>query len=232
MKFAHQLEESNSQEPSQSIKWCMLLGDDWVGHRRTNPLPDEWPIYYWYELYDRILPWAMELISTTSQRALQSNPSARKNNPRVQRWLDASQSIRGIARGTDKPFQLGLVISETEATRDLWTQSLAGHGIRCVGATPLELYLWMDPDLIVVDLEAEPVALCMGIQDRDDVLSCGVTSLVRQLKTQFPNAVQIVMNSFPRWQTWQSLQASGADIVLAKPAFFDGAMHTLTHLRG
>jgi len=54
--------------------------------------------------------------------------------------------------------------------------------------------------------------------------------LVRKLSRQFPDSIIVVTESFPRWETWNSLLDSGADLIVAKPFQLTGIYDTLSTL--
>jgi hypothetical protein len=53
--------ESSQSSWGNHVPLAFLLGNDWHGHRRTSPLPDGIPTFYWYQWYDRIYPWLTEI---------------------------------------------------------------------------------------------------------------------------------------------------------------------------
>ena len=214
-----------------SVPWAVVLGEDWVGHRRTHPLPETLPTFYWYELYDRLLPWLIGLSHPADDVASadqSGNASKRRVSPRVQRIIDTSVSI-GSRLEDDatclNPIRMAMVVSETATTRQLWCNALNTQGIQCLATTRDNVDLWTTPDLIVIDLESEPLELqqsrvAMGME-------CPRLALVRRLSSQFPDAILLVADAFPKWETWLSLRVAGADILVAKPYQLTGVFDTL-----
>ena len=221
---------SNSTK-ALSIPWCVLLGDDWVGHRRTYPLPETMQTFYWYEWYDRIFPWLVDQSHGRTAKSI-TDPDAsihpRKLSPRVQRVIDASLSMDNRLRcnkSNRSSIKMALVVTETATTRQLWCDALSSYEIQCVATTPENLELWANPDILVVDIESEPWIVRERQQEGEN--GCARGSLVRRLASQFPKATMIVADAFPRWDTWKALHECGADLMVAKPFQLPGILDTL-----
>ena len=214
-----------------AVPWCVLLGDDWVGHRRTFPLPETFPTFYWYELFDRVLPWLLNLsvdALTESSKVSSNSIGNRRVSPRVQRLIDTSLAIESRLKNR-KPnansVDLALVVTETATARQLWCDAFARYKIQCVATTPTKFELWAKPDVIVIDIESEPLVV------RERLLAEGRggprASLVRQVAQQFPDAIIVVAEPFPRWDNWRTLMQLGADIIVAKPFQIAGILDTI-----
>ena len=213
-----------------AMPWGVLLGDDWVGHRRTFPLPETMPTFYWYELYDRVLPWLVNLTQDTPNESsiVSSNPAGnRKVSPRVQRLIDTSLAIESrltANKSTANPIELALVVTETTTTRQLWCDAFARYKIQCVATTPTQFELWAKPDVIVIDIESEPLAVReRHLEEDGGPRAC----LVRKVAHQFPDAIVVVAEPFPRWEDWRILKQWGADIIVAKPFQLAGILDTI-----
>ena len=218
---------------TRAVPTGIILGDDWVGHRRTNPLPETLLTYYWYELYDRLLPWLGDVSSTqVASNAMESNAAGgkRKVSPRVQRVIDASLAIESRLGCHTGAGQLALVVAETAATRQLWCETLARHEIQSVATTPQNLSLWTKPDFIVVDIESEPMVARKQYGTSEN--ESPVERLVEKLANQFSDATLLVTDAFPRWENWVRLKRAGADILVAKPFQLTGVLDTLVRLKG
>jgi hypothetical protein len=87
----------------------------------------------------------------------------------------------------------------------------------------------VQPDIIIVDLDRPPmkVAARNGVSDKFDT---ALESTLDQLNRQFPKAFQVVADPFPRWQTWERLHESGADLLIGKPYCLDGILDSLLFL--
>ena len=214
-----------------AMPWGVLLGDDWVGHRRTFPLPETFPTFYWYELFDRVLPWLLNLsvdALTESSKVSSNSIGNRRVSPRVQRLIDTSLAIESRLKNR-KPnansVDLALVVTETATARQLWCDAFARYKIQCVATTPTQFELWAKPDVIVIDIESEPLVV------RERLLAEGRggprASLVRQVAQQFPDAIIVVAEPFPRWDNWKILKQLGADIIVAKPFQIAGILDTI-----
>lgn len=220
----------NSTEGS-SVPWAVVLGEDWVGHRRTHPLPESLQSFYWYELFDRLIPWIVGLSHSADPLAsteLSGNANKRPVSPRVQRVIDTSVSIGSRLKdgsGCLKPIRMAIVVSETATTRQRWFDSLTLHDIQCLATTPENVDLWTTPDIIVVDLESEPLEMQQARIETG--LESPRVTLVRKLSNQFPDATLLVADAFPRWEIWSILSLAGADILVAKPYQLTGILDTL-----
>ncbi len=214
-----------------AMPWCVLLGDDWVGHRRTFPLPETLPTFYWYELYDRVLPWLVNLshdVLKESSTVSSNSVGNRRVSPFVQRWIDTSLAMESRLKdrtSTSNPIELALVVTETATTRQLWCDAFARYKIQCVATTPTQFELWATPDVIVIDIESEPLA----VRERHVAEDGGGprASLVRKVAKQFPDAIIVVPEPFPRWDDWRTLKQMGADIIVAKPFQLAGILDTI-----
>ena len=216
---------------TQTLPWCVLLGDDWVGHRRTYPLAESLQTFYWYELHDRLLPWLIDASPAASTESSADSANAvgkRRTSPRVQRLIDVSLSLdgkRNDCKSASNPIELALVVTETAAMRQLWCEAFARYKIQCVATTPTFVDLWAKPDVIVIDIESEPLVV------RQRQLDCGRTGcLVRKLAEQFPDSIIVVADPFPRWENWKILRESGADILVGKPFQLAGIRSSLMTL--
>ena len=231
IEFVQQLEKSFTpiDDKTRAMSCCLLLGSDWAGHRRTDPLPESLATFYWYELYDRLFPWLVnESTREPFAKPIQSNITSNKRpvGPRVQRFIESSLSIESrLSRSKAKPIKLALIVAETATTRQLWCETLSPHEIQCVATTPDNFELWTDPDLVVLDMESEPLAIReLQLAEEDDGYR-GRT--IRKLASQFPAATILVADAFPRWETWKTLLHLGADIIVAKPFQLTGILDTL-----
>jgi hypothetical protein len=228
-------QQSAPNDPKEGcLPWAVVLGEAWVGHRRTNPLPETLQSFYWYELYDRLIPWIIglshsaDVVASTTE--VSGNANKRRVSPRVLRVIDTSVSIGSRLKNQaaiSNPIRLAIVVSETATTRQLWYDALTSHGIQCLATTPENVDLWTKPDVIIVDLETEPLAM-QEAQVSSEIESRRVT-LARKLSTQFPDATLLVADAFPRWETWSDLRQAGADILVAKPYQMTGILDTLAH---
>ena len=214
-----------------SVSWAVVLGEDWVGHRRTHPLPESLQSFYWYELFDRLIPWLVGLSYSADHLAsteLSGNAKKRPVSPRVQRVIDTSVTIASRLKDGSaclKPIRMAMVVSETATTRQLWLDSLTMHDIQCLATTPENVDVWTTPDIIVVDLESEPLEMQ---QTRIETgLESPRVTLVRKLSNQFPDATLLVADAFPRWEIWSQLRQAGADILVAKPYQLTGILDSL-----
>ncbi len=233
LEFVKSLDPSVAANPTKalSLPWCVLLGDDWVGHRRTYPLPETMPTFYWYEWYDRVFPWLLDQSQGGTSKPVTdpvASTNPRKLSPRVQRLIDASLSIDNRLRcnkSGGNSIKMAMIVTATATTRQLWCDALSRHEIQCIATTPENLELWANPDMLVVDIESEPWIVRERQQASEN--GCARGSLIRRLASQFPKATMIVADAFPRWDTWKTLKDCGADFIVAKPFQLPGILDTL-----
>lgn len=83
-----------------SDHFALILGDFWPGHRRTRPLPEELNTFYWYELFDKVLPWTRGAFSdevtssANSTMATSGKGKASKLSKQLQPTDSAAQTAR------------------------------------------------------------------------------------------------------------------------------------------
>ena len=231
LEWVRRFEKTNAaiDDKTRVMPWCALLGGDWAGHRRTFPLPESFPSFYWYELYDRLFPWLVNQ-SQASQTLTFVNPSNASNNrpasPRVQRWIETSLAIESrLSRSAVNPIKLALIVTETATARQLWFETLSPHAIQCVATNCNQLEFWTTPDLVVVDIESEPLAIReLQLAEVDGGMR---GRFIRKLAIQFPSAIILVVDAFPRWENWRALMEFGADMMISKPFQFTGILDTI-----
>lgn len=218
------------------IEMAVVLGEAWTGHRRTFPLPDSFVPFYWYELYDRLLPWLARLTLSTQPGADargSSHPTGvtatdvSRLAPRVIDWIARSQQTDQIATslldrigGTPTP-PFVLVVAESSATTQMWHSLLKQWGMPCVVARPTELRIQTTPDVVLLDLDIPPRASFSasnpsGLPAAPEPEPVAL-EVVTRLRRRFPNAMLAVFDPFPRWQDWRQLQRHGADAIFPKP---------------
>lgn len=218
-ELTRHIEKTKENSP---LRWCVLLGPDWVGHRRTHPLPDTWQSFYWYELYDRWIPWLLTCDSSKNDRNLGAG-SGRPQNQRVQHWIDAASAVERASFAEASTNDLALVVTHTEVTRSLWIDALAKRNIRCVCVAPERLDVWMEPNWIIIDLEPRPLQkACV-----DEKGASEIDQVVTRIKNQFSKSLIAVADNFPRWDNWQRWIECGAHVPFGKPYFMDGLIDTM-----
>lgn len=94
-------------EPSVAL----ILGGDWQGHRRTLPLPEGMESMYWFQWYDRVLPWVAQAMSAAIQPAsVEPNAApktASKSASKSGRVKKSSKEVRPVG----SPVSSGSVVS-------------------------------------------------------------------------------------------------------------------------
>ncbi|MFN9421107.1 MAG: hypothetical protein ACK578_26950, partial [Pirellula sp.] len=185
--------------PSPRSPWLVILGDDWAGHRRTFPLHEGIVSFYWYELFDQLLPWVSTLSPT----------SVHLSDRRVDRILEsASRSIAPTSLNTS-----ALVRTDIATDSELWSALLSGLGILSLDLPWNGRGARISPDVIIMDLEERPRASVSSSTARIDRW----IEEWSDLKTRFPEAMRVAVDSFPRWDHWKQLREIGVDVLLPKP---------------
>jgi hypothetical protein len=162
------------------LSTAFVLGSDWLGHRRTFPLPDRLEAMYWFQWFDRILPWiarqrwlagpqngskktAMEEASSKRRapnRRIHPTANPPTNfNPASYRHaviLEHSEWMHAQLSSLRSQNLLAWVISDHAPQQEVWFHTLEAHGVRALGNRCEEIPPRMQPELIVVDnLERE-----------------------------------------------------------------------------
>jgi hypothetical protein len=230
------LKYATAETTSQSmLPWGLALGTDWSGHRRTQPLPDAWNTFYWYELHDRLLPWLGQLDLSKEYPSKQSSDVAassqgRKPSVRVQRWIDSMMISKNLRTSQATKPRLALVVVDQMEIKQLWVDALGRHQIQTVCAAPDQTDFWLEPDWIVIDLAKPPLDSTLVNDEHGLEGSSGSDPLAKalvRLTDQFPQSIKVVVDGFPRWDRWNDLQSKGADLLVAKPYHIEGLIDTL-----
>ncbi len=212
--------------PTSSSRIATVLGSDWQGHRRTLPLPDTTESFYWFQLFDRIIPWVLR----TSQSE-QPAASLRKSklaigsggtgsggtNPRVARLLEHYGWYEKTIEPLATQNQLAWIVSDHREHRMAWQETLVSYGVRTVSSRPGDGQFWATPDLIVIDCSA-----------RDDPpseqISPSMRDVVIHARGMYPDAFLVLADPFPAWGRWESLLQLGVDALIPRPADFAGIL--------
>jgi hypothetical protein len=207
--------------PSSEIG--VILGNDWHGHRRTHPLPDLSPTFYWYQWFDRIFPWLSEFIESDSwdstaaskrKRAIQKQSGASQSHAtpaRIQWLMDRSQWQSSRLGNEHHDHPLAWVITDHRDQSELWQDTCQSVGMRVVASRWDRDPPSLQPQLIVVD--------CVS---RSDNSKPSIESATRAAREQHPDAFLAVVSSFPSWSEWSEWQQQGIDAVLPRPAALQG----------
>jgi hypothetical protein len=222
--------------PSSDLELAVILGEAWTGHRRTFPLPEGIVPFYWYELFDRILPWLSSLTLPSPTGADTGDQGAHSSvlprdmsrlSPRVIDWIQHAQvaseqsmpSVNRWSGNATTPFIL--VVAESFATSQMWQSLLERWDVSFVLARPTELRMQATPDVVLVDLDIPPRA-SRASQNAELAGLAGERApawlpWTTRLRQRFPTAMLAFFDPFPRWGDWQSLQEQGVDALFPKP---------------
>lgn len=192
-----------------NAKVGVLLGAWWPGQRRCQPLPEMLESFYWYEWWDRILPW-MGL----AEDADTHGPAFRKPESMV----PATRLARILAMSSlwvkPRPMQV-LVTSADGTAEDMWGSLFSAMDMPvCFRRVeePLPRSAW---DIHVVD-----AASWLGEIPADEYR----TFLQR---SRLPGTKCLVRTAFPSWEEWQNWLAAGADWIVGSPFQISGLAQLL-----
>ncbi|MCY2973549.1 MAG: hypothetical protein NTW52_02660 [Planctomycetota bacterium] len=174
-----------------------ILGQWWIGHKRTQPLPPGNWVFYWYELYDLLLP----ELKTQSQSPIL--------------W---DVKIPGAL-----PFESALICSDNPELRRMWGELLQQYGIHSIALIDFDAIPESEFNYVLVDIDSNQSAILSGIRDTQD----GLLKLVATLRKRCPGAVIATFFGFPQWQAAQAALESGANIVAGKPCRMSGLVSSL-----
>lgn len=183
---------------------ALILGESWVGHRRTLPIPESLNTFYWYELFDRLLPSLDLSIGTTDFQS----PA---RGQRIARWRSISEQLASIDISRNRV----LVIADSATTHSMWQASLGGRYASVLGVDSEQLGRFrFTPEMVVIDYEPGPST---EEQHGSDVYCQRVLDTLRMVRNRFPEAMTVVASGFPRWIDWEQWSSSGADVLFPKP---------------
>lgn len=159
-------------------KVALILGGDWRGHRRTMPLPESMESAYWFQWYDRVVPWVAQAMTAPIQLVASERDPPRKgaaktargkkaspadgpaSSPvasgsvvatRQQRILQETGWLRSRRESLGRRNRLAWVITDCVSHQEVWIDSLQAAGVIGVAARWDDTPPRMQPDLIVFD---------------------------------------------------------------------------------
>jgi CheY-like chemotaxis protein len=174
-----------------------VLGQWWVGHKRTQPMPPGSSAFYWYELYDLLFP----ELKTQSQLPILSDVNA---------------------PGTVS-FESALICSDNPELRRMWSELLQQDGIHAVALIDFDAVPESEFNYVLVDVDSNHSAILSGTGNQQD----GLSKLVATLRKRCPRAVIATLLGFPQWQAALGALESGANIVAGKPCRISGLICSL-----
>lgn len=195
-----------------------ILGNDWHGHRRTSPLPDGLPNFYWYQWYDRIFPWVIEVLGQAAEqnRAARKSKSANdrpaESTPwRVQWLIDRSTWQATMLQRGRSHASLAWIVTDHGDGQDLWRDTCGTAGMHVVVSRLSRDPPGLEPHLIVID--------CVS---RSEDSERAIRGTVQAARERHPGALLAVVDPFPSWARWFEWQSLGVDVILPRPAALQG----------
>jgi hypothetical protein len=195
-----QLVDSFKTHFPQSAIYC-ILGQWWVGHKRTLPLPAAYSVFYWYQLYDLLLP------ETKLARQSASLLDSEAMNP-----------VRA---------ESALVLASDPEMRRMWGDSLNEMGIHSVALMDFASIPESDFSYVLVDADSQFASFSNMNKPSTDLLPSLLPNLVQVLRKRYPRSIIAVFSGFPEWPSGQALLLSGANIIAGKPCRFAGLVSSL-----
>ncbi|MFN7875205.1 MAG: hypothetical protein ACK5PB_07810 [Pirellula sp.] len=196
--------KSGSQTTFLDSNISLILGETWVGHRRTLPIPESLNTFYWYELFDRLLPSLDLQIGATDFYS----PA---RGQRIVRWQSISEHLAQM----DVSSKRVLVVADSASNHGMWHASLEGRFASILGVDSEQLDRFrFHPDLVLIDYDPGPST---EEYEASDVHCQRVLDTLRILRNRFPRAMTVVASGFPRWIDWERWANGGADVLIPKP---------------
>ena len=182
----------------------LLLGESWIGHRRTFPIPESFNTFYWYELYDRLMP-SLDLgIASTDFHSPE-------RGQRIARWHSIAEHLAQI----DVSKKRVLVVADSGTTHSMWQDNLGQRYASVLGVDSEQLNSFrFHPDMVLIDYELSPSTTEQHASESHCQRVLATLGLVRH---RFPEAMTVVASGFPRWVDWEQWSNAGADVLLPKP---------------
>lgn len=216
------------QKTSYAPPFALVLGEDWKGHRRTFPLPDTLETFYWYEWFDKTLPWVLFDPPQSNDR----KPNRRANlnprselNPRVARILNANEQLsRHLTTSTIQnqlSASLWWILSDQPDTATFWCSLFESFGARTVGSLLSEPHPQIQPDCILLAPQARPPESTTSAQPLQ-----GILNSLTVLREDHPNAFLALISPFPRLSDWHQLHRAGLNAITGYPNSPQGLLST------
>jgi hypothetical protein len=213
----------DTPSPIQPIDWsrqvhmACVLGEDWVGHRRTFPLPESIEAFYWYQWYDQVIPWVCweSDSSWVTENGLSSGFTKGLRIQRIEADADRFATWRGCQKTQSLlSNRIAWVLSDRDSGIELWQGMLESYGIRTLGSRVDQLHGLLNADLILVDCSA---GVGFG-------RSTSIDALVKRLRREQPDAFLVVIDPFVGMDRWQSYCDQGVDAMAGKPFSLQGIL--------
>lgn len=212
----------SQQKISNPAPFALVLGEDWQGHRRTYPLPDSLETFYWYEWFDKTLPWIL---------LDQPQPKDRKPhrqielNQRVGRILHSNEQLSLHLNAPNKQNQLSKslwwILADQPDTSTLWCNLLESYGARTVGSLLNEPYPKLQPDGILLAPQARNSDHATSTQPPIDILNS-----LTKLRDDHPNTFLALISPFPRLGDWPHFHRAGLNAITGYPNSPQGLLST------
>lgn len=196
-----------------SFNAWLLLGESWIGHRRTFPLPESLQSFYWYELFDRLLP-ALDVHQESGGELSEINTGER--GLRVARWIALGERFRNQEWKNNRV----VVVADSTTTHQMWRETLQDQFGSVLGVDLCDFGRFrFQPDTVLIDFDPPPSGhqnpACEAVSEK-------VSDTVQTVRDRFPDAMRVVASNFPRWNDWERWSESGADILIPKPGCLFG----------
>lgn len=204
---------------NSSNTW-LLLGESWIGHRRTFPLPDSLQCFYWYELFDRLLP-ALDVYGESGTELLGIPPGER--GLRVARWIALGERFRNVKWKNNRV----VVVADSTTTHQMWRETLQDQFGSVLGVDLCDLTRFrFQPDTVLIDFDPPPSG---HETPAYEAMFERVNNALQGVSYRFPDAMRVVASNFPRWSDWETWSENGADVLVPKPGCLFGLAWCMQH---
>ncbi len=180
--------------PDASIH--VLLGAWWHGHRRTQPLPEEWTMSYWYECNEVLLHQLQAGDGLPLEPPTKSNA---KLSTKLARIIESA-----LPPSASEANKLVMVTSDDNSRLDTWCQLFSHLGWIAIGRNSQSDYPVGTFPLVVID-----VGSMHGSWDNCD----RILHAVAWHRSRYPKATLMATTCFPTFGLWQELEKVGVDLL-------------------
>ncbi len=196
--YRRQIEFVRQQWPTCPVQ--LILGSWHRGHRRTNPIDESIDVAYWYQVWDQILP---------RFRNHRMHRMRSRSNKRTERLIAAIPSVGESISNT-----LSLMIVDSSARRSMWLDVSTWMRLQPIFIRSEDAFPRGDFRLIVLD-----DSVASGELDEECDLSTSAVPIqrLRRLRSSFPKATILKVDSLPEIDRWNHFVENGMDILLSAP---------------
>ena len=113
-----------------------VLGENWLGHRRTQPISEECTTNYWFEAYQKMLPYFAYQLMNQRKKQGSPKPNASKDKFRHQTILSDLAVTEEVFRKLS--IRLIALVSPRRDFHDLFSAKSEAAGVISIGCRNIE----------------------------------------------------------------------------------------------